>query len=172
MNTTTPSRRRPAALPAGRRSKFFTLIFWLVLASIAGPLAIQLTEAQDNNALGALPDSAETQRAAERAEAAFAGSDQLVAVAVYAREAGITDADRAAVEADRAAFAQYAEGGEVPPAIPSEDGQALLLSFPLAGDEDAQADATAAIRDELAAGVPDGLQTALTGSAGSLDDVF
>ncbi|MPZ29043.1 MAG: MMPL family transporter [Micromonosporaceae bacterium] len=166
------SRRRPSDLPSGRRTKFVVLVFWLGLAAVAGPLALQLTEVQDNDALAALPASTEAGAAAARAEAAFDGSDRLVAVAVYAREAGLTGADRAAVEADRTALARFAEGGQVPPPAASGDGQALLLSFPLAGDEAAQADATAAIRDQLAAGVPDGLQTALTGSAGAADDVF
>jgi putative drug exporter of the RND superfamily len=171
MDTTLP-RRRLAEVPAGRRTKYATLIFWLVLASLAGPLATQLSGVLDNDTLGALPASVESSEALARAESAFGDTDRLVAVAVYARESGLTDADRAAVEADRDAFAGYAEGGQVPAAIPSEDGQALLLSFPLAGDGDQQAEATGAVRDELAAGVPDGLRTALTGSAGATDDIF
>jgi RND superfamily putative drug exporter len=180
---TSQPRRGLVALPAGRRSKFATLVFWLVLASVAGPLAVQLTGVLDNEALGALPDGVEASEAMARAEAAFGDacepdrsrcdeSDRLVAVAVYARDTGLTDADRAAVEADRAAFARYAEGGEVPPAFPSDDGQALLLSFPLAGTDTEQEEATGEVRDLLVDGVPDGLQTALTGSAGAVDDVF
>jgi RND superfamily putative drug exporter len=168
---TSPRRRRLATLPAGRRSKYATLFFWLVLASVAGPLAVQLTGALDNETLTALPDGSEAAEAAARAEAAFDDADRLVAVAVYTRETGLTDADRAAVEADRTAFARYAQG-EVPPAYPSEDGQALLLSFPLAGTDAEQEAATAEIRRHLADGVPDGLRTALTGSAGGLDDIF
>jgi RND superfamily putative drug exporter len=38
---------------------------------------------------------------------------------VYARETGLTDADLAKVETDRAAFARYAEGGDVPAPVPS-----------------------------------------------------
>jgi RND superfamily putative drug exporter len=33
----------------------------------------------------------------------------MVAVVVYARDTGLTEADRAAAEADRAAFARYAD---------------------------------------------------------------
>jgi hypothetical protein len=120
-----PLRRRLAGLPSGRRTKFLVLALWLVLASLAGPLAAKLTEVQSTDALGALPEDAEAARAVERAEAEFADSDRFVAVAVYARETGLTDADLAKVETDRAAFARYAEGGDVPAPVPSDDGHGL-----------------------------------------------
>jgi RND superfamily putative drug exporter len=159
-------------LVSGRRSKFAVLALWLVLAAAAGPLAIKLTEVLDNDQLGALSKTAEAQVAADRAAAAFPDRDALVAVAVYVRQTGLTAADKAKVDADRAAFASYAHGGAVEPAIPSADGKALLLSFILAGDSTAQADAVAPIKDRLAAGVPEGLRAALTGSAGAQDDLF
>ncbi|MEJ3750964.1 MMPL family transporter [Actinomycetes bacterium KLBMP 9797] len=146
--------------------KFAVLMLWLVLVAVASPLALKLSEVQDNDTLGAVPASAEAARAAARAEAAFPESDALVAVAVYARDGGLTAADRAKVAADRAAFQGYAEGGTVAPAAPSDDGAALLLSFPLAGDH------VDAVNDQLASGVPDGLRTALTGTAGAENDIF
>ena len=163
---------RLTGLPSGRRSKYLALVLWLVLASVVAPLAIKLTDVQNNETLGALPKTAEAAAALERAEAAFPGADKLVAVVVYARDSGLTGADRAKVEADRAAFARYALHGEVPPAIPSEDGKALLLSFPLAGSDDTQSMAATDIKERLPGGAPPGLQTALTGSAGGVDDVF
>ncbi len=166
------ARRGWHRLPAGRRSKFAVLALWLVLAAAAGPLALKLTEVLDNDQLGALPATAEAQVAADRAAQAFPERDALVAVAVYVRETGLTAADQAKVDADRAAFAGYAHGGTVDPAIPSADGTALLLSFLVAGDSAAQADAVAPIKDRLTTGVPDGLRTALTGSAGAEDDLF
>jgi putative drug exporter of the RND superfamily len=163
---------RLTGLPSGRRTKYLALVLWLVLVSVAAPLAIKLTDVQNNQTLGALPNSAEASAALERAEAAFPGADTLVAVAVYARDGGLTGADRAKADADRAAFARYALDGEVPPVIPSEDGKALLLSFPLAGDDEAQSAAATEIKARLADGAPAGLQTALTGSAGAVDDIF
>ncbi|EXG79599.1 MMPL family transporter [Cryptosporangium arvum] len=156
----------------GPRSKFLVLVFWLVLAGVAAPLAISLTTVQDNDSLTSAPHSSEAYRAQQRVEQAFPNADALVAVAVYARDGGLTDADRAAVEADRASFVRYAIDRTVPPAAPSEDGQALLLSFPLRGDSDEQSDATSDIRDALDAGKPAGLDTALTGSAGADSDIF
>jgi putative drug exporter of the RND superfamily len=163
---------RLTGLPSGRRTKYLALALWLVLASVAAPLAAKLTEVQNNDALMALPRSAEASAALARAEAAFPGSDRLVAVAVYARDSGLTGADRAKAAADRAAFAHYAEGGQVPPAVPSSDGKALLLSFPLAGGDEAQSEAATRVKEQLAGGAPAGLRTALTGSAGAVDDIF
>jgi putative drug exporter of the RND superfamily len=107
--------------------------------AVAFPLAGKLTDVEKNDAIAFLPHSAEATRAYERATAEFAGSDQLVAVVVYARDTGLTDADKARAAADASAFAAYADGGRVSPPIPSDDGKALLVTFPLAGDEDAQA---------------------------------
>lgn len=158
--------------PFGRRAKFAVLAFWLVAAAVVAPLAVKLTEVQNNDALSALPGGAETAKVAQRAEAAFPEPDALVAVAVYARDSGLTAGDRAKVEADRAAFAPYAQEGAVPAAQSSADGQALLLSFPLAGDDDAQVAAVDDVKDRLESGNPAGLRVALTGSAGAEHDIF
>jgi len=159
-------------LPSGRRTKFLAIALWLIAASALGPLAIKLADVVTDDAVAWLPRSAEATQAFERAEAAFPGSDRLVAVAVYARDTGLTEADQAKAEADRASYTRYAEGGEVPPAIVSEDGKALLISFPLAGNEDQQAESTGEVRDQLANAPPAGLRTGLTGSAGATDDLF
>ncbi|OKI46816.1 MMPL family transporter [Micromonospora sp. CB01531] len=168
----TTTRQKVAGLPSGRRSKYVMLVFWLVLVAAAGPLALKLTEVRNNDALGALPATAEANRAVQRAEQAFPDSQKPLAVAVYVREAGFTAADRVKVDADRAAFSRYADGGQVSPPVPSYDGKALLLSFPVAGDADQRADAVAGVKDRLGTDVPDGLRTALTGPAGGEDDVF
>ncbi|MFC7550849.1 MMPL family transporter [Plantactinospora sp. GCM10030261] len=161
-----------ARLVAGRRTRFAVLTFWLVLAGVAGPLAGKLAEVQNNDQLGALPASSEAQRYADQVATTFPERDALVAVAVYVRDGGLTEADRAKVAADRTAFTGYADGGRISPPVPSADGAALLLSFPLAGSGDAQSAAVGDIRDRLAADRPDGLRTALTGSAGADDDLF
>jgi RND superfamily putative drug exporter len=160
-----------SSLPSGKRSKFLVVVLWVVLASAAGPFAIKLTDAVNNEPVTWLPQSAEATKAYERAESAFPDYDRLVAVAAYARDGGLTDADRAKAQADRAAFAEYAVDGRVPPAVVSEDGKALLVSFPLRGSDDDQETAAGEIKDRVADGVPAGLQTGLTGSAGAQEDV-
>ncbi|BCJ58344.1 membrane protein [Micromonospora endophytica] len=160
-----------AGLSPGRRSKYALIVFWLVLVSAAGPLAVKLTEVQQNDTLGALPATAESSRAAQRAQQAFPDSRQPLAVVVYVRDGGLTDADRARSEQDRAAFVRYADGGQVSPPIPSADGQALLLSFPVAGDDEQRTEAATQIKQRLTADPPAGLRIALTGQVGADDDV-
>ena len=101
-----------------------------------------------------------------REREAFPGGDTPVAVVVYARDSGITPDDRSAVEADRVAFARLSADDELGPVVPSEDGRALLLSFPIAGDIEAAEAVVAEITSELA-DAPAGLDTAVTGSAGA-----
>ncbi|WP_405090582.1 MMPL family transporter [Micromonospora sp. NBC_01392] len=165
------SPHRTARLPAGRRGKYAVLVLWLALLAVAGPLALKLGETQDNSTLGALPPGVESSRAAQRAEAAFPESRRQLAVAVYVRDTGLTAADRARVDADRAAFAGYADGGAVSAPAPSADGRALLFSLPVTLDEERRADAVRAMKDRLADAAP-GLRTALTGDAVAESDVW
>jgi putative drug exporter of the RND superfamily len=175
----TPAGR--GAIPAGRLTKWLTVAAWLVIAALLVPLGAKLADAEKNDAKSWLPASAETTRAIERAEAAYPNTDQLVAVVAYENPGGIGDADRATVEADRAAFRALAPDGQVGPAVPSGDGRALLVSFPLAGDEKAQTDGVKKVRAIIAGASPAGssqaeprpagLTTALTGSAGAVGDV-
>jgi hypothetical protein len=44
--------QRLTHLLAGRRSKFVVLALWLVLAAGVAPLAVKLTEVQDNDDIG------------------------------------------------------------------------------------------------------------------------
>ncbi|GAB3181269.1 MMPL family transporter [Micromonospora palomenae] len=166
------SRQRLAGLPSGRRSKYALIVFWLVLVAVAGPLSIKLSEVQNNDTLGMLPAGVESSRAVERAEAAFPDSEKPVAIAVYVRDSGLTDADRAKAEADRAVFVRYADGGAVSPPVPSEDGKALLVSFPVAGDDTQRPEAVTDVKERLALDQPAGLRTALTGDAAAESDVL
>ena len=160
-----------AAWPSGRITKWITLAIWIVLAAILFPLASKLTGATSNDASTFLPRSAEATVALDRAQHAFPNSNKLVAVVVYARDSGLTPADTAKIEADRAYFAQYADGGQLSPPIPDGKGTASLVSFPLAGDSDTQQTAATKIFERLAVNKPAGLQAALTGSAGAVRDI-
>ncbi|WP_262282377.1 MMPL family transporter [Micromonospora sp. MA102] len=166
------SPQRLAGLPAGRRGKYAVLLLWLALLVAAGPLALKLGEVQDNSTLGALPAGAESSRAVQRAEAAFPGSRHPLAIAVYVRDSGLTATDRARVDADRAAFARYADGGAVSPPVAAADGRALLLSLPVSLDDERRAETVDALKDRLADRAPPGLRTALTGDAAAEHDVF
>jgi RND superfamily putative drug exporter len=165
--------RNPAAdaranAPTARRGRYvawLSLALWVAAAALLLPLAGQGAEAQSTDAVALLPRDAESTRALARARAAFPGSDVPVAVVVYARDGGITAADRAAVAADRAAFARLAPDHAAGPAVVSDDGRAVMVPVPVAGQGEQVGATVARIKQELADG-PAGLRTAVTGSAG------
>ena len=160
-----------AGFLTGRRSKVLVLVLWLALASALTPLALKLTEVQDNTGLGGLPPGVEAEVAQRRAETAFPEPNNLDAIVVYARDSGLTPGDERRAGGDRAAFAPLAVDADIPPPQPSDDGRALLLRFLLTGTPDEQSTAVETIRARLATDPPDGLAMALTGTAGSDADL-
>jgi putative drug exporter of the RND superfamily len=149
----------------GRTVAWLSLALWVVAAAVLLPLAGRSADAQSTDMVAQLPQNAETTRAMARARVAFPGSDAPVAVVVYARDGGLTAADRAVVEADRAAFTGLAPDQIVGSAIVSADGTAVMVSVPIAGRGERVGAAVKQIRQQLADS-PAGLRTAVTGSAG------
>jgi RND superfamily putative drug exporter len=147
---------------------------WVGAIFLLIPLAGKTSGAPGTEATLNLPRSAEVTRELVREQQAFPGTDTPVAVIVYVRPTGITAADRAAVDADRSAFAVLSRDNAVPPAVTSADRQALLLSFPVAADDKHASAIVKQIKARLA-DTPAGLAVAVTGSAGALadgDEVF
>ncbi|MEU2282418.1 MMPL family transporter [Streptomyces sp. NPDC013178] len=164
---------RSVATPGGRRGKWLALAAWLLAVMALGALAGKLGEVQDTSANAFLPRGAESARVNTELEK-FRTHDLMAAVAVYTSDAPLTDADRAKVEADRAAFAKIAEPGqEVPPAVTSKDGRALMVVVPLSGEDQAVlADKVAELRTVAAAHAPPGLDAKVGGLGGATADAF
>ena len=120
-----------AKLPAGRRTKWVVLAFWVVVLAVAGPLAGQLIDVQDNDTVNWLPGEAESTQV-YKLSAAFQNPDVVPAIIVYERTSGITDADQAAAAEDAETFATFdLVSGDVVGPIESEDGQALEVLVPV-----------------------------------------
>ncbi|MFC8424217.1 MMPL family transporter [Streptomyces sp. NPDC057236] len=164
---------RTTAVPGGRRGKWLVLAVWLLAAMALGALAGKLGEVQDTSANAFLPRGAESAQVNTELEK-FRSHDLMPAVAVYTGDAPVTDAVRSKVEADRAAFAKIAEPGQqVPPAVTSEDGRALMLVVPLSGEDQAElADKVEELRTVAAANAPPGLDSAVGGPGGATADAF
>ena len=79
-----------------RRLKWVILVFWLVLAAAAAPLAADLTAQQNNEISSWLPGDAESTLALERQTALGSDPDVIPTVLVYERTEGLTPADLAA----------------------------------------------------------------------------
>ncbi|MFH8367132.1 MMPL family transporter [Streptomyces sp. NPDC018031] len=84
--------RGVARLVCGRRTKWLTLLLWLVVIVALAPLATRLTDAQDNDAQSWLPGSAESTQVLETSKEFR--PEVVHAVVIYARDAGLTAADR------------------------------------------------------------------------------
>ncbi len=165
--------RSLASLVSNRRSKWLVLVFWLVLAAAAGPLAGGLTDEQSNEVSSWLPGDAESTQALELQAQLGSDPDVIPAVVVYERSGGLTPADQAAIADDAAAFGRIEQlDGEITGPIPAEDGEAAQLVVPLnvgSGGWDAIGPLVEDMR-RLATDGPDGLDTWITGPAGNAAD--
>lgn len=158
-----------ARLVSGRRSKFLVLGAWLVALGAMGPLIGQFESKQRNEPSSFLPGDAESVRALELSKQ-FANGEGVSAIAVFAREEGLTTADRAFVEETQAELAASPPEGVVAVSPPqySEDGRATLLVVQIVaeGDEEVLIDAVASVRDTVSEGAPAGLEAKVTGPGG------
>jgi RND superfamily putative drug exporter len=158
-----------ATLIAGRRWKFLFLAGWIVLIVGLGPFAGKFEGAQKNEPSSFLPGSAESVKALEVTRA-FEGGTVTPAVVVYRAAAGLTDAHRAAVEADRAELNAKLPAGASAIGEPafSEDGKAALLSMPIEakGDEKLLLDAVDTVKEAVHDSRSDGLKVEVSGPAG------
>ncbi len=161
-----------ARFPSSKASKWMVLAFWVIVLAVAFSPAGKLTGAQENDAVSWLPGDAESTQVLHEMEQ-FQSSDEIPALVVYERTAGITADDMAAVT-DQVAEFNSVEGVErdaVGP-IPSEDQQALQVFVPIdagAGGWESLGEAVESMRD-IAADGPEGLSVHFTGPGGFAAD--
>ena len=160
-----------ASFVTGRLGAWLVILI-AVLAS--GVLIGGAGKAHDSNApSAALPVSAESARVAALQQQ-LPSSRSNPALVVYARGGEIlTVANRAAIQANRVAFAPIAVGGPVGPAIYASDGRAALVAVPLPADVAGTVvvDAVSAIRAVTQQALPAGLSAQVTGGAGFIADI-
>ncbi|HYI75597.1 MAG TPA: MMPL family transporter [Gaiellaceae bacterium] len=157
-----------ARIVSGRRSKFAVLAAWIVALVALGPLIGSFESKQKNEPSSFLPEDAESVRALELAEQ-FPSGRGVSAIAVVAREDGLTEADREAISGVAADLADSPPEGVVaviPPRF-SEDGEAAIVFAQIVadGDEKVLIGAVDGLREGLA-GLPEGLEARITGPAG------
>ncbi len=124
--------RSMVKVPAGRRTKWLVLAFWLVIVVVAGPLSGKLTGAEKNDSSAWLPPKAEsTQVLNLRSE--VVSPNVFPAVMVYDRPSGVTPADLAQARADAVGFAGVsgAQRGQIVGPIRSSDGKAIETLVPV-----------------------------------------
>lgn len=158
---------RVAGALARRRTMWLIVIAWVAVLVVAGPLAAKLTDVEENDAAAWLPNNAESLQVAELQEQ-YRTDDAEPAMVVYHRDGGLTAADLATVNADRAELTALFPDTPATEPIVSEDGAAAFFIVPFVdavdGDEDAVANAVETIREQVDAG--GGLSVNVTGPAG------
>ena len=124
--------RAIAYAPAGRRTKWLVLVFWLVIVAVAGPLSGKLTGAEKNDASAWLPPKAESTQVLNL-RSHFISPNVYPAVVVYYRPSGLTAADRAKAAADATRFAGVAGvlHGQVSGPFTSADRKAIETIVPV-----------------------------------------
>ena len=166
--TTAPSRspehrRAEGAGPAGRHASahrvrtprrillaaIALILVWFAIGGIGGQAIGGLSQLQENDAASFLPEDAESTVVAA-AMREFQDDSALPLILVAARDGGLTEDDRAALQsfaeslpAERAqlccdgTIGDYlaAPPGAPLPVIPSEDGQAAMIILPLKADD-------------------------------------
>jgi putative drug exporter of the RND superfamily len=166
---------RLATLSAERVGKLIVLGLWIALVIGLAPAASQFESAQKNEATSFLPGDAESTAVLEALEG-FGSADVADAVIVFAREAGLTPADRRAIEAARQDLIDDPPVATGPPAQTtySDDGVAAIVVAPVDvadGESDLLLDAVEDMRERFEA-VPEGLEVAVTGGAGFSADAI
>ena len=162
-----------ARVPAGRRSKWAVLVFWLIIVAVAGPLAGKLTGAEKNDSSAWLPARAESTKVLDL-YSRFQSPNIFTGVVVYDRPSGLTSADRAKAMTDASRFARVhgLVHGQVAGPFFARDGKAIETIVPVnlgsKGWNGASA-AAMALRN-IARAHANGLATHITGPLGSAAD--
>ncbi len=146
------------------------LVVFFVVAPVAGTLSGKLSSVTENDQAAFLPDSAESTRSLEL-ETRFAGDQDIPALIVWERRAGLTEGDLQAVAAavERLGEVDGIAGPPSPP-IPSEDGRAVQVVLPLPGDNSAFETLPGIVEDVAAAARTEGLPSYVTGPGGQFAD--
>ena len=170
--------RSLAQLPGGRRTKFAVIGVWVLIAMAIGPLSGKFEDAQKNDPVDYLPNSAESVKAIQKLESLPSG-DVANAITVFRREGGLTRADRAAIARARAEVnGERGKGvGATDPPVVSDDGTTALLTTPI-NVEDGSSEASDRLvdtRDQIKGtldDLPAGLEAKVTGPAGFSADAI
>jgi RND superfamily putative drug exporter len=155
-----------ARVVTDRRLRWVVVVLGLVVVIASLPLAGRIGEVEDNGTRAFLPGSSESLEVLELQDQ-FAGTGSTTAIIIYQRDGGLTADDRALIEADAGEIAAASESFRVTDPVPSEDGNATLLTVILPDTSDEQVtDDVEIIREIVGADTPEGLQAKVTGPAG------
>src|SRR3954452_16740513 len=176
-----PMIRALAKVVSGHRSKWVVIGVWVVLLIALAPQGMTLSKVTTDETATAesLPSDSQSHEVSETLQKRFPDGDPLLAIAVYKRGGGLSQADKAKIGADAATIAKI-EGvarvlspvGVTPaPGLLSRDGSVAFLAVPLTSrSSDDRTDVIKEIR-KIAAEGSNGLQTHVTGPGALQSDL-
>ncbi|KUJ64762.1 hypothetical protein ACZ90_55990 [Streptomyces albus subsp. albus] len=165
-----------AWLVCGPRTKWLTVLLWLVVIVALAPLATKLNDAEDNDATSWLPGSAESTKVLEASK--DFRPETIPAVVIYARESGLTVQDRARIAKDAVQVRTLRDHGvrgwetRGPRFNRPERPQAAQLYVPITLDEHGWTRIKPAVEsiEDITGSSSGGLQVYVTGPAGTSAD--
>lgn len=171
-----------ANVVSGRRSKWVVIGVWVVLLAALAPSGMSLPKVTTDETATAesLPSDSQSHEVSETLQKRFPDGDPLLALAVYKRSGGLTEADKAKIGADAGQIRKLdgvarvlaPVGIAAPPGLISRDGSVAFAAIPLTSqDSDERTDAIKAIRKITGTGSHGGLETNVTGAAALQSDL-
>jgi RND superfamily putative drug exporter len=146
------------------------IIVWFGVGGIGGPYFGKISEVADNNQTSFLPASSESTQVAKLQEE-FTDSSSIPAVVVYVNNDGLTEADRAYATGRVSELSKVSGvAGEVSPPQFSNDGKAAEIFVPVLDNDSATA-TVEELGNVVRDGIPQGLESYVTGPAGQLADI-
>jgi putative drug exporter of the RND superfamily len=164
--------REIAGKLTGRRTKWISLAFWIVVLGVAMVPASKLTDVQENDTVNWLPGSAESTQAFQKLDL-FQNPDAADTVVVYDNPSGITDADKAKIDADKAKIIQLKRiSDEVQGPVTSQDGEAVVMTYSMDLGSNGWTEAVDIVKDMRAIANTDasGMRAYVTGPGGMAAD--
>jgi putative drug exporter of the RND superfamily len=181
--------RRLASIITGRRTKWFVLVGWLLVAAITQPIGSKLSDVTTDDTESFLPSSAESTEVVRLLDRDFPQGETDSAIVVYKRAGGLTAADKQKIASDAQRIQAEAQDKSKislvgPPAVPfapgsppqlvSKNGDVATAIYTTPTDFEKESDWGQAIRDITDTNTG-GMQVYVTGGVGfatDANDVF
>ena len=181
-----------ASVVTGRRTKWVVLVLWILVLLVMQPLGAKLADETTDDTESFLPDSAESTEVVRILDDDFGGGETTQGQIVYRRTGGLTAEDKQRIidDAENVATAGIDEiplteppsqpftiSGQTNAAQVSKDGDVAftVLTVPVSGDFETQAEWGQNVRDIIERDQPEGTTVLLTGDLGfavDAHDVF
>jgi hypothetical protein len=151
---------------SGRRTKWLTVVAWIVLLVALSPLSRKLADETNDETQSFLPDSAESTEVVRLLDEEFEGGQTVNGLLIYERPGGLTPADRLKIRRDAEKVADVAPLS-TPPSRPvfSSDRDLAITTLTVPDNNDKLGEWGSDVKDAVGEG-SGGLRIYLSGDLG------